>query len=138
MSTFVKTLFLIGAVFTLVGSFVPWQQQGDLVSWWTYGIRIYPSIEDNGGFLIVLMSIIVVMLIFHPPAFIEKPLLWSIVLSVALILDSVFHIGKLYISRGDVTMVVGAPTIQIGLIMVCIGSTLLLFTSMLSFFKSSQ
>lgn len=138
MSTFAKTLFIIGVILTLAGSFLPWRREGDFVSYWTYGIRIYPAIKDNGGLLVVLLTLIVIMLIFRPPNFLEKPLIWSILLSLSLVFNSVFHVSKLFISRANAIGVIGAPTIQIGLVMVSIGSILLLFTAVLYYLKSSQ
>jgi hypothetical protein len=138
MSTFVKTSFIVGIVLILAGSFLPWERGGDFISYWVYGIRIYPSIEDNGGFLIVLLSLIVSMLVFRPFDFIEKPIIWSVVLSVALVLDSIFLVGKLLISRANANGIIGAPTIQIGLTMVSIGSIFLLFSAVLYYLKSSQ
>ncbi len=137
MSNFMKTLFIVGTVLTLIGSFLPWRREGDFVSYWSYGIRIYPSIKDNGGLLIVLLTIIVIMLVFRPPAFIEKPLIWNIVFSLILVFASVFHIGKLLIDRANAIGVIGAPTIQIGLVMVSIGSILLLVSVGLHYFRSS-
>lgn len=129
MSTLVKKLFTIGAVLTLTGSFLPWEIQGDFFTYLTFGIRVdpsTPSIVDNGGVLIVVLSLIVIMLIFRPPKFIGKPLIWSAVLSLALVLVSVFHIGKLVIIHANAGGIMGAPQIDIGLEMVFVGSVILL------------
>ena len=136
MSIFVKTSFIIGAFLTLVGSFLPWQIEGDAISYWTYGIRIYPFIKDSGGFLIVLLTLIVIMLIFWPPNFIEKPLIWSVILSLILVSVSAFHVGKWFISRANASGFIGAPSIQIGLVMVVIGSILLLLSTVIYYFRS--
>lgn len=136
MSSFTKTLFIVGTVLTLMGSFLPWRREGDFVSYWSYGIHIYPSIKDNGGLLIVLLTIIVIMLVFWPPAFIEKPLIWNILFSLTLVFASVFHVGKLLIDRANAIGVIGAPAIQIGLVMVSIGSILLLVSVGLHYFRS--
>jgi hypothetical protein len=128
MSTFTKTLFIIEAILTLIGSFLPWRREGDVVLYLTYGINIFPAIKDNGGLLIVFLTVILVILIFRPPDFIEKPITWSIFLSLALVFDSIFQIGKLFIDHANAIGVVGAPMIQIGLVMVSTGSFLLFFT----------
>lgn len=138
MSTFVKTSVILGAILTLAGSLLPWWREGDFVSYWTYGLRLYPSIKDNGGLLIVLLTLVVIILVFQPPNFIENPLMWNMLLSVALVLASIFHIGKLFTSRVNAGGFVGAPLIQIGLILVSIGSIFLLFSAVLSYFRSSS
>jgi hypothetical protein len=131
MSNTLKNLFIVGAILTFAGSFLPWQQQGDLISYLTNGISVFPPIQDNGGFLIVLLSMVMILLVFRPFAFIDKPTLWSIVVGVALVLDSVFHIGNLLVIRMNAGGVFGAPTIQIGLVMVSLGSILLLIAASL-------
>ena len=130
MSKIVKISLLCGFVATLLGSFLPWQREGDFVSYLTYGIRIFPVVEDNGGILIALLSLSVLMLILQPLKLIEKPLAWSIVSSLALVLVSTFHVIKLLIDRENAIGVIGAPTIEAGLVLVFIGSILLLFASL--------
>ncbi len=136
MPNFVKTLFIMGAILTLAGSFLPWRREGDFISYWTYGIRIYPVLRDSGGLLIVLLTIIVIMLVLRPPDFIGKPLFWVILLSLVLVFDSAFHIGKLLIDRTNAIGVIGASAIQIGLVMVSIGSILLLLSAVIYYFRS--
>lgn len=138
MSNFMKALFILGAVLTIGGSLLPWRQEGDFVSYWTYGFQIYPSIKDNGGLLIVLISIIIIMLIFRPLYFIEKPIIWAIALGAALVVDSALHIGKLLIDRIKLSGVVGAPLPQVGLLMASIGSIILLITGVLHYIKRSK
>ena len=136
MANSLKTLFIIGAILTLAGSFLPWRREGDFVSYWTYGIRIYPVLKDSGGLLIVILTLIVTILVFRPPDFIGKPLIWGILLSLALVFDSAFHIGKLLIDRTNAIGIIGAPAIQIGLVMVSIGSILLLLSAVIYYFRS--
>jgi hypothetical protein len=137
MSAPAKLLLIFGIILTLLGSFLPWRREGDFVSYWTYGIRVYPTLKDNGGLLIVLLTLIMIILAFLRLTFVEKPLVWSILVSLVLVFDSAFHIGKLLIARTSAAGAIGAPTIQIGLVMVSIGSLLLLFSGGISFFKSS-
>jgi hypothetical protein len=135
MSASIKTSFTIGLVLLSLGCFLPWQVEGDFLSFWTFGIRIFPSFEDNGGFLILLIAIVLVVLIFKPPVFIEKPERWIIAISIVLTLDSIFHIVKWIINLSKKIGIVGAPSIQIGLFMVFIGSITLLITSLLHYRK---
>jgi hypothetical protein len=136
MPTYTKILFISGAILTLAGSFLPWYRKGDFFSYWSYGIQIYPSIKNNGGLIIMVLTLILILLIFRPPNFIEKPLIWSILLSFTLVLDSIFYIGKLLVDRANFIGVIGAPTIQIGLGMVFVGSLLLFFSVMLYYFRA--
>jgi hypothetical protein len=137
MSTFTKAMFIVGAILTITGSFLPWQQAGDFVSYWTYGIQVSPSIKDNGGLLIVLLSGIMLMLILRPTGFIEKPAAWAVPLNAALVLISAFQVGRLLIERANASGVIGAPSIEIGLLMVSAGSILLLVASVKDFRKRS-
>lgn len=134
----IKTSFTIGLVLTTLGSFLPWQEEGDFHHFWTFGIRIFPSVEDNGGLIVLLLSIALAMLIFKPPIFIEKPQRWTIALSIILILDSIFHITSWIIDLSQKIGRVGAPSIHIGLIMVFLGSVTLLITSLLQYRKYSH
>jgi len=136
MSTNTRVLYIVGAILALAGSFLPWQRAGDPVSYWTYGISIYPTMKDNGGLLIVILTLIVIMLIFRPPDFLQKPLIWGVLLSILLVFDSAFHIGKFFINRAIAIGHTGAPAMQIGLVMVSIGSILLLVSTAISYFRS--
>jgi hypothetical protein len=136
MSNIVKASLICGLVFTLIGSFLPWQREGDFLSYLTYGIRVGPSIEDNGGILIIFLSLNVLLLIFRPLKFIESPLIWSIVSSFVLMLACIFHITKLFISQKNASGVIGASTIEVGLVLVSIGSILLFFASLLHYLNS--
>lgn len=127
--------FILGLFLALIGSFLPWQREGDFISYWTYGIRIYPSLEDNGGVLIVILTLAIILLTVRPIDFIVKPVVWNIMLSSVLVLVSIFHLGSLFFDQAKWSGFVGAPVIQIGLIMVIIGSILLLFTTLASYFK---
>jgi hypothetical protein len=135
MSTYIKVSFITGIILTMLGCFLPWWEEGDFISYWRLGIRIYPSIENNGGLLVLLLIVILAVLIFQPPSFIEKPAGWVMALSIILALDIAFHIGELMIARSIASGVVGAPSIQIGLIMLIAGSMLLLLTSVLHYLK---
>ena len=135
MSISIKRSFTIGLVLTTLGCFLPWQVEGDFLSVWTFGIRIFPSFEDNGGLLILLLCIALAVLIFKPSSLIEKPEKWIIVLSGILTLDSIFHIVSWVINLSRKLGRVGAPLIHIGLVMVFIGSIILLITALLHYRK---
>ena len=130
-----RKLFILGSSFALIGSFLPWRRQGDFISDWILGIRIYPYLQDNGGLLIVLLTLAIIVLTVRPVDFIAKPVVWSIVFSFVLVLVSILHLGSLFLDQAKWSGFVGAPVIQIGLIMVLIGSILLLFTTLVSYFN---
>jgi hypothetical protein len=138
MSNITKILFIIGSVLTVCGSFLPWQSEGDFLSYWSYGIRLSPSFRDNGGLLIVVLSIMMIVLVFLPPVSFGNPKIWNIVFGTVLVLDTTFYIIKWLVNRKDASGIVGAPVIQIGLIMVAIGSTILLLTAVLYFIQSPR
>jgi|WetSurSiteA1Bulk_404760.scaffolds.fasta_scaffold173853_1 hypothetical protein len=123
-----ETIFLIGIIFTILGSFSPWREQGDFISYWTYGIRLFPRIEDNGGLLIVILSILQIV-IKHLQDNISKRIFWSITIGVFLLLISIYHIMVLIMDRHKASGIIGAPIISIGLIMILIGSSVQLFIS---------
>lgn len=130
-----KKLFIFGLSLTLLGCFLPWQVEGDFLFRVTYGIRIFPTLEDNGGFLIAFLCILLLLLLFWPPKIIERPSRWVIVLTTSIALLSIFHIGSWILDYSDKIGVVGAPAIRIGLVMVFLGSVILLSTSIWQFRK---
>jgi hypothetical protein len=81
--------------------------------------------------MILFMVAALTILFFRPPSSVEKPEIWMIVLSCILTLDSIFHIGSWMIDLSWKIGIVGAPFIQIGLVMALIGSIVLLITSFL-------
>jgi hypothetical protein len=131
MSKIVKISYIIGLILIILGSFLPWYGEGDFIFYLTYGVRIFPSVKDNGGLLIVLLSVIVLLLNFKPPSFIRKPLIWSNVFSFAVVIISVTHIIEIITSPYSGGL--SAPVIQIGLIMVAIGSVILLSMSLICY-----
>ncbi len=129
MSTYIKSSFIIGLILTILGCFLPWRQEGDFISYYTLGLRLFPYTENNGGFVVLLICSALIVLIFCPPVFITKPNTWVISLSALLTLISTFHIGKVLINNLNSSGIIGAPTIQIGLMIVFFGSILMLITA---------
>ena len=136
MSNLKKVTFFVGAILAVAGSFLPWEQEGDFISIWTYGIQLSPNIKDNGGVFIVILTILVVILNFRPPDFVNRPLIWCFALSLILLLISAYHFYYLILSRENAGNVVGAPVIQIGFVLVLIGSTLIFVSILLKFLRS--
>jgi len=130
MSKTIKISFLFGVVFVLTGCFLPWKQEGDFISMWTYGIQVFPSFKDNGGQLIVFLALLVFILNFRAPGIIKKPYYWRVALCSILFFVSSFHAIPLLLNSTLEDGIIGSPTIQFGLILVLIGS-ILMFTSTL-------
>jgi hypothetical protein len=131
--------YTIGTILNILGSFLPWSCEGDFVWVCTKGIRIYahwspefktyPWFEDNGGLVIILLSLVIVGLAARAPGFIKRPAVWSVVCAAILILASIYHIGR-WILRGiEMRGVIGAPVPTVGLGFVFLGSCILLIAT---------
>lgn len=127
-----RILFSVGLVLTIIGCFLPWRIEGDFLYFWTYGIRIFPAFEDNGGLLILLVSLILAILIYRPPIYVSNPMRWIIALSVILTFDSALQFIIWLFTLSKNWGIVGMPMIQVGLIMVLLGSITILITSVLN------
>lgn len=132
ISTTRKWLY-IGAAAAVIGSFLPWVQQGDLFSiytcglrvYWVYGAQTYPLIDDNGGLLVVLLTLVIVAPLALRSGFTRTSLFVSQSASVALVLRVLFHILKILIARIEAPYA-GAPVVWIGLWLVFASSLFLL------------
>ena len=121
-----KTLGYIGALFAVVGSILPWEQEGDFVSYWTYGIQLFPVVKDNGGVLVVLLTTAIVILNFHHPESIQNPTWWSLTFSIILSATSLLFVIRWFSHFLQFSSAVGSAKPEIGLVSVVIGSVLLL------------
>jgi Kef-type K+ transport system membrane component KefB len=130
--------FTVGLILIGWGCFLPWQVEGDFVSYSTAGIRVLPSFADHGGTLILLLGIALALLVFKPPRYIEKPDRGILALSAALTLVSTYHVLRWIIDLSGKRGWVGAPMIQTGLVMVFLGSIILLIASLLHYRKLSR
>ena len=129
MSRRYKTLFIVGLLFSFCGSFLPWQHGGDFLPYWRMGIRFYPNFEDNGGVLIVLLSIIIAYQYFCYPVFSKHSIKWLVLSCVVMAALSFFHFFYWFETFIRERGMVGVPLIQAGLIMVIIGSSILLLSA---------
>ena len=71
MSHLPKLLLIVGAVLAIVGSFLPWVMVGDFVSYQIPGlILLFDPLflyQDNGGLVVVILSILITGLALIPP-----------------------------------------------------------------------
>ena len=125
-----RNLLLLGVVLVILGSFLPWEIEGDFVSTWRYGVQIFPVFADNGGILVLLFCTLMIGLMFHSEGFVKYPAKWILVSAIALFIISAYHIVDWFIRRVASNGIVGAPMIKVGLVLVEIGSILLLATAL--------
>ena len=128
-----RILGLVGASLAIVGSFLPWEQEGDLFSNWTYGVQLFPRLRDYGGVLVVLLTMMIVLLILRPPRFIRNPGLWNVVISALLMAASILFLARWLVHRLESTGFIGAASLEIGLIGVVVGSALLLGAALVNY-----
>jgi hypothetical protein len=135
----------IGASLTIVGSFLPWERAGDWLSYvsngirvdaphfkyWITGIHEFP-IYDNGGVLVVFLTLAIILLAIQPPRFVTTPSLAKLMISVLLMGSALFFVARWLIHRYEYGNAVGRPTLMIGLVCVVLGSGLLLWRAMLA------
>jgi hypothetical protein len=132
-----RNLLLLGAVLVILGSFLPWEIEGDFLSSWRYGIQFFPVFADNGGILVFLLGILIIGLVFRSEGFVKYPAKWILASAIALLILSAYHIVEWLIRRNAANGIVGAPAIKIGLILVGIGSILILATALVMNSKDS-
>jgi hypothetical protein len=134
-----RILYILGIVLTIVGSFLPWELEGDVIPYWKNGISLYlddiqywlrglhtSPINDNGGLLVIGLSVVIFILVFRTPKFIKQPFFWKLICASCLVIIMSYHVSILLLRGSESYGVVGAPSIEIGLIMVTFGSLLLL------------
>jgi hypothetical protein len=129
----VKILAHFGTFLAIIGSLLPWEQGGDFLPYWIYGIRLYPYIHDYGGAIVILLALTISMLTSRPPKWVGNPKLLTLFISVFLAGSAVFFVGRWAFHRVEAAGIIGAPVIQIGLIVVVSGSALLLLSAIIDY-----
>ena len=130
-----RNLLLLGSVLVILGSFLPWEIEGDFVAYWRYGVQIFPVFVDNGGIAVLLLGILIIGLVFGSEGFVKSPAKWVLTSAIALFIIFAYHIVDWLVRRIASYGMVGAPAITIGLLLVGIGSILLLVNA---FFVNSK
>jgi hypothetical protein len=128
-----RILGLVGASLAIVGSFLPWEQEGDLFSNRTYGVQLFPRLHDYGGALVVLLTMMIVLLTLKPPRFIRNPGLWNVIISALLMTASILFLARWLVHRIESAGSIGAASLEIGLISVVVGSALLLWAALVNY-----
>ena len=87
--------------------------------------------------LVLLFGILIIALLFRSEGIVNYPAKWILTSAIALFIISVYHIVDWLMRRITANGIIGAPAIEIGLIMVAIGSMLLLATALVMNSKES-
>ena len=90
-------LFWIGAIFCLVGIFLPWEIQGDPVLHYTYGLQLYPRLADHGGFEFLLLIVYLIYGTFMSPPPPQKAGLGYLMSAVLLVLSALYFTGRWFL-----------------------------------------
>lgn len=125
-----QILFWIGTTLCLVGIFLPWEVQGDPINQSTYGVRLFPILEDHGGFELILFIIYHIIGTFKSPQPPEKAGLGYLLSAVLLVISALYFTGRWFLHNITFTGVAGAPAIGMGLVMVLVGSVILVTIAM--------
>lgn len=140
-----KILEFIGITLTIVGSFLPWERAGGFLGtvtngirvdfanfkYWLTGIHEFP-VYDNGGLLVILLTLAIVLLAVQPFRFIKNLILWNLVISAVLMVVSLFFVGRWLIHWYEYSNTVEQPALMIGLVWVVLGSALLLWKALMA------
>lgn len=124
-----RNLLLIGAILVVVGSFLPWEIEGDFLFYWRYGIQLFPDFADNGGVIVLLLGALIIGLIFRSESFVKRPTRWVLLCAIILNIISVYHVVDWWARRVLANGIIGVPEIKIGLILVGIGSLITLIAA---------
>ena len=141
-----KTLEFVGAILTILGSFLPWENTGGVLGlairglrvdfgnfkYWFTGIHEFP-VHDYGGVLVVLLTLIIILLTHYPPRFIKTPSLWNLIVSAIVTASSLFFLGRGLIHHYEDRGLAEPSSLMIGLFCVALGSMLLLLRAMITY-----
>ena len=143
---FLKNLHIIGAAFTIVGSLLPWEYAGGCFGvsiyygvriylasfkYWLRGIHTFP-VSDYGGVLVIILTLAILFLAWRPPRFVGNPDLSNLILSVALVVSSLYYLGRVVSHKYEARDIFGQTTgIMIGLHFVMLGSVLFLLRAVI-------
>ncbi|MEA5079301.1 MAG: hypothetical protein VB013_12095 [Anaerolineaceae bacterium] len=117
-----KFLFNLTTLLSVLSCFLPWVRGGDLLAYTVNGIHLFPRFQDNGGIIMVILGI--TMLVLNSGSVREgsKTHVIRYLSSILLLLLTVFQLFWVGLIKNKNAAVIGAPTIQIGLYLVLIGS----------------
>jgi hypothetical protein len=146
-----KIIEAIGATLTIVGSFLPWENGGGIAGsiangirvelanfkYWVTGIISFP-VYDYGGGLVILLTLATVFLVLRPPRFIRNPILWNLIISAALMVSSLFFMGRGIVHLYEARSWAEPPTLMSGLVLVVLGSVLLLWRAVITYRRAKS
>lgn len=129
-SKLLQASFWIGTALCLTGIFLPWEIEGGPTRLITYGIQIFPRLDENGGLLLLIMVIVHIVnsLLAPPPP--EKAGLGYLLSAALLVVSALFYTGRWFLHHLLYSGALSAPVMGIGLAMVLAGSVILLAVAM--------
>lgn len=130
MTKFLKELMFLGLTFNILGSFLPWKRSGDFISYWTFGINFRPIFKDNGGLIIILLTLIS-FLIFADSKNNPKILWGVLIINGICLMITLYHIVLIVIEKNLSNGSLGGPVVHVGLIIILFGSTFQILSSLL-------
>ena len=137
MITRLRRLVFWGALLAGVGSFLPWQQGGDFLPYWNFGIQLFPAIKDNGGSITLALSLAICYLTIKPHKYLLGREKICVALSALLMAVSIVFVIVWLDEYLKTQGMMGAPMIQLGLLMVLFGS-IQSFVASLLFVKNNK
>lgn len=130
-------LWLFGTVLLAGGCLLPWERQIDPIYSITFGVQLFPALQDNGGAIMLGLAAAIGLLSFKPKKLVDRAEIWRLILSAILLFLSVLYFLRGVLHQIATGNVVSAHVLGIGLVMVFLGSILLLVFSILDMPKKS-
>jgi ABC-type transport system involved in multi-copper enzyme maturation permease subunit len=131
MSRFPKLLLLFGAILAVVGSFLPWVVAGDFVSYQHAGlaVRFDPLFlfYDNGGLLIVILSILVIGIALSRPFRRQKAAI--MISALCLVAAVAYQWISFVVNKIGSASIIGAPEPLIGFGVIALGAIVVLIAA---------
>lgn len=142
----------LGAALTIAGSFLPWEMGGGFLGLVTYGVRINAAgfkywvngmihefpVYDQGGLLVILLTVAFILIALHPPRLIRKPNLWNLIISSVLMASSLFFVARWALHLYEYGSTVEQPTLMLGLVCVVSGSMLLWSRALITYRRTAN
>ena len=141
-----KIFEFIGATFTILGSFLPWERTGSFsdhiingfrvefsdFKYWITGIQKFP-VYDYGGLLVIILTAAIILIAVQPPKSIKNPLFWNLIISAILMASALLFVGRGLIHIYSYKSLIEQPSLRMGLIYVVFGSKLLLSKAIINY-----
>jgi hypothetical protein len=132
-----RHLFMLGTILAILGCLLPWVVEGDIVSIWTYGIRIELCLVcsrkiwvEDGWAIPVFICLALAWLPLSDVSSTTKYRFRLLSVMIALLLSTLYLIRFLVYIAASNPYVIGAPELQIGLPVLIAGTLLMVLSSL--------